>query len=183
MKILLLEDEIMLNESICEYLEALGHSVESYFDGLEAFNAIKEKPYDLLILDINVPNMDGLTFLENIHKLKIHTPAIYISALVDIEDISRAYNLGCFDYLKKPFHLSYNDFDSKVHQENELIGDVIVRFIIDENGKVIQPEIIDTFNLVLNDVIIDKVKQMKFSPPLQNGRPVRVRYKLPIVFK
>ena len=84
--------------------------------------------------------------------------------------------------VKKPFHLSYEDFDSKVRQ-NELIGDVIVRFIIDENGKVIQPEIIDTFNLVLNDVIIDKVKQMKFSPPLQNGRPVRVRYKLPITFK
>ena len=85
--------------------------------------------------------------------------------------------------VKKPFNLSYNDFDSKVRQQHELIGDVIVRFIIDENGKVIQPEIIDTFNLVLNDVIIDKVKQMKFSPPLQNGRPVRVRYKLPIVFK
>ena len=84
--------------------------------------------------------------------------------------------------VKKPFHLSYEDFDSKVRQ-NELIGDVIVRFIIDENGKVIQPEIIDTFNLVLNDVIIDKVKQMKFSPPLQNGIPVKVRYKLPIVFK
>jgi len=49
--------------------------------------------------------MDGLSFLENMHELKIHTPAIYISALVDIEDISRAYNLGCFDYLKKPFHL------------------------------------------------------------------------------
>lgn len=105
MKILLLEDEIMLNESIVEYLESLGHSIDSYFDGLKAFDSIKEKPYDLLILDINVPNMDGLTFLENIHELKIHTPAIYISALVDIEDISRAYNLGCFDYLKKPFHL------------------------------------------------------------------------------
>lgn len=85
--------------------------------------------------------------------------------------------------VKKPFNLSYEDFDSKVHQQTELIGDVIVGFIIDENGKVTQPEIIDTFNLVLNDVIIDKVKQMKFSPPLQNGRPVRVRYKLPIVFK
>lgn len=105
MKILLLEDEVMLNESICEYLESDGHQVETFFDGLEAFVAIKKRSYDLLILDITVPNIDGLTFLEQIHSLKIHTPAIYISALVDIEEISRAYDLGCNDYLKKPFHL------------------------------------------------------------------------------
>jgi DNA-binding response OmpR family regulator len=49
--------------------------------------------------------MDGLSFLEKLHELKIHIPAIYTSALVDIEDISRAYDLGCNDYLKKPFHL------------------------------------------------------------------------------
>ena len=82
--------------------------------------------------------------------------------------------------------ISYNDFDDYpglVSTIYNIGGDVIVGFIIDEHGKVIQPEIIDTFNLVLNDVIIDKVKQMKFSPPLQNGRPVRVRYKLPITFK
>lgn len=105
MKILLLEDELMLNESIQEYLEELGHSVDSYVDGAEAYDNIKENTFDLLVLDINVPNIDGLSFLEKIHELKIHTPAIYISALVDIEDISRAYNLGCYDYLKKPFHL------------------------------------------------------------------------------
>ncbi len=105
MKILLLEDEVMLNESICEYLDSQGHSVETYFDGLKAFESIKKNMYDLLILDINVPGMDGLTFLEQIHALKIHIPTIYISALVDIEDISRAYDLGCYDYLKKPFHL------------------------------------------------------------------------------
>ena len=105
MKILLLEDEVMLNESICEYLESEGHNVETFFDGLDAYSAIKEKLYDLLILDITVPNLDGLSFLEKIHTLKIHVPVVYISALVDIEDISRAYNLGCNDYLKKPFHL------------------------------------------------------------------------------
>ncbi len=105
MKILLLEDEIMLNESICEYLELDGHQVESFFNGLDSYESIKNNSYDLLILDINVPGIDGLSFLEKIHELKIHIPAIYISALVDIEDISRAYNLGCYDYLKKPFHL------------------------------------------------------------------------------
>ncbi|MFA6191464.1 MAG: response regulator transcription factor [Sulfurimonas sp.] len=105
MKILLLEDEVMLNESIAEYLEASGHKIDAFFDGIKAYNAMKEVSYDLFILDINVPNMDGLTLLEKIHALKIHTPTIYISALVDIEDISRAYNLGCYDYLKKPFHL------------------------------------------------------------------------------
>jgi DNA-binding response OmpR family regulator len=105
MKILLLEDELMLNESICEYLESDGHKVESFVDGLEAFEAIKTNSYDLLILDINVPGIDGLSFLEELHLLKIYVSVIYISALVDIEDISRAYNLGCHDYLKKPFHL------------------------------------------------------------------------------
>ncbi|MCD4668417.1 MAG: response regulator transcription factor [Sulfurimonas sp.] len=105
MKILLLEDEIMLNESICEYLESDGHKIESFFDGLKAYESVKVNSYDLLILDINVPNIDGLSFLEQMHNLKIHVPTIYISALVDIEDISRAYNLGCYDYLKKPFHL------------------------------------------------------------------------------
>ncbi|QOP40891.1 response regulator transcription factor [Sulfurimonas marina] len=105
MKILLLEDEVMLNESICEYLESFGHVVEPFFDGQEAFDAMQKNSYDLFILDINVPQIDGLTILEQLHALKIHVPTIYISALVDIEDISRAYNLGCYDYLKKPFHL------------------------------------------------------------------------------
>lgn len=105
MKILLLEDEVMLSEAICEFLEALNHSVEAYFDGQSVYEALQMKLYDLCILDINVPNVDGLTLLEKLHELKIHIPTIYISALVDIEDISRAYALGCYDYLKKPFHL------------------------------------------------------------------------------
>ncbi len=105
MKILLLEDEVMLNESIKEYLESDGHLVDAFFDGKTAFDRVQNSIYDLLILDINVPGIDGLSVLEKLHMLKIHIPTIYISALVDIEDISRAYDLGCHDYLKKPFHL------------------------------------------------------------------------------
>ena len=105
MKILLLEDDSLLNSAITKFLTLKGHKVFSFRDGKSAKDSIEEMPYDLLILDINVPGMDGLSFLEAIHELKIHVPAVYISALVDIEDISRAYDLGCYDYLKKPFHL------------------------------------------------------------------------------
>lgn len=105
MKILLLEDEVMLCEAIGEYLLSLGHRVTAFVDGSDALYALKAEMFDLLILDINVPGIDGLDLLERLHVLKIRPPAIYISALADIEGISRAYDLGCYDYLKKPFHL------------------------------------------------------------------------------
>ena len=54
MKILLLEDDVMLNESIQEFLESEGHSVDTFFDGLRAFDALKTNSYDLLILDIKL---------------------------------------------------------------------------------------------------------------------------------
>ncbi len=105
MKILLLEDELLLNTAIKEFLEEQGHSVIDTIDGNEALDVIEHARFDLLILDINVPYLDGLSLLETLHAKKRYIPAIYISALVDIEDISRAFDLGCYDYLKKPFHL------------------------------------------------------------------------------
>ena len=105
MKILLLEDEQMLSEAIHEYLLALGHRITLFYNGSDALEHLKKETFDLLILDINVPGIDGLELLEALHMIKSRTPALYISALVDIEGISRAYDLGCYDYLKKPFHL------------------------------------------------------------------------------
>ena len=105
MKILLLEDDLMLNSAIKKYLETTGHIIDSFRDGESAFNALEEQSFDLLILDINVPRLDGLSLLEKLYATKIQTPAIFISALIDIEEISRAFELGCYDYLKKPFHL------------------------------------------------------------------------------
>ena len=105
MKILLLEDDRLLGEAIEKYLHAKGHYVVLFKNGDLAYHALQKEKYDLLVLDINVPGVDGLTLLEKLHLLKIQTPTIFISALVDIEDISRAYDLGCYDYLKKPFHL------------------------------------------------------------------------------
>jgi len=105
MKIGLLEDELMLREAIKEYLEATGYIVDVYEDGLEAYQSMRDKRYDLYILDINTPGIDGLELLERLHKEKIYTPTIFISAITEIEQISRAYELGCYDYMKKPFHL------------------------------------------------------------------------------
>ncbi|MEA3371165.1 MAG: response regulator transcription factor, partial [Campylobacterota bacterium] len=105
MKILLLEDDLMLNSAIKKYLETTGHIIDAFRDGEAAFNSLEQQSYDLLILDINVPKLDGLSLLERLYETKTQTPAIFISALIDIEDISRAFELGCYDYLKKPFHL------------------------------------------------------------------------------
>ena len=105
MKILLLEDDIILNETISEYLCSLGHYVITVKDGMECKSIVEEKKFDLFVFDINVPKVDGLTLLETLHKEKKMVPTIFISALIDIEDITRAFDIGCHDYLKKPFHL------------------------------------------------------------------------------
>jgi len=105
MKILLVEDDIMLNEMISEYLTSTGHVIISAKNGLESLGILESQKFDLLILDISLPDIDGFTILEKMHEQKRMIPTIYISALIDIEDISRAFDLGCFDYLKKPFHL------------------------------------------------------------------------------
>jgi len=62
-------------------------------------------------------------------------------------------------------------------------GKIVVSFTIDEKGKVEEPTILNTFDHYLNRVVIDKIRQTKYKPALQNGRPVRVRYQLPIIFR
>lgn len=104
MKILLLEDELMLNNAICEYLRDIGHLVTSFTDGKNAYKCIDES-FDLLILDINTPSIDGFEILDNLNKNRLHIPTIFISASVDMDDIYKAYDLGCNEYMKKPFHL------------------------------------------------------------------------------
>ena len=83
--------------------------------------------------------------------------------------------------VKKPFNLSY--YDVQHIDTMSFVGNVLVEFTVDTEGKVIEPNIVDTFNFKLNETIIDKVMCLEFKPALQNGRPVRVRYKLPILFK
>lgn len=104
MKILLLEDDIALNKSICDALIYSGYSVDTFFDGNDVIDNLSSI-YDLYIMDINVPNISGLELLNLIHNQTNQSKIIMISANTDINIIKNAYNLGCVDYLKKPFHL------------------------------------------------------------------------------
>ncbi|WP_309496313.1 response regulator transcription factor [Sulfurovum sp.] len=113
MRVLLLEDELMLQSAISEYLIDTGYEVDVFDDGQEVFDHVSDHQYDLFIFDINTPSMDGLTLLTKLQEKKIHIPTIFISAITEIEQISHAYALGCYDYLKKPFHLQ----ELKLHIE------------------------------------------------------------------
>ncbi|WP_292654329.1 response regulator transcription factor, partial [Nitratifractor sp.] len=103
MKILLLEDDTVLGESLQEFLEMEGFDVERVTRGEEVFDRTFDTSYDLYILDINVPDINGLEVLKELYEAGDQTPAIYISALTDIRTITQGFDLGAIDYLKKPF--------------------------------------------------------------------------------
>ncbi|HEX5710851.1 MAG TPA: diguanylate cyclase [Sulfuricurvum sp.] len=105
MKILLLEDDAALNRAIKKVLE-LDHNnkVESFLDGKAVLNVL-DYPYDLYIMDVNVPNINGLDLLRVIHDENNLAKVIIISSNADLKTLQEAYALGCVDYIKKPFHL------------------------------------------------------------------------------
>ncbi|RXJ91739.1 DNA-binding response regulator [Arcobacter sp. CECT 8983] len=105
MKILLLEDDLILNEIIEEFLQGLGYNVTCVYDGMKASEIMYDEHFDLLILDVNVPNITGFDFLKSLREESITTPAIFITSLNSIEDIEEGFNVGADDYLKKPFEL------------------------------------------------------------------------------
>ena len=103
MKVFLLEDDFSLNKIITNSLKNRGFFVHNYHDGYKAVEMILNNSYDLFILDLNVIGFDGHQILEIIRKSDKNIPVIIISAQIDIENIQKSYNLGCNDYIKKPF--------------------------------------------------------------------------------
>ncbi|MFA9374943.1 response regulator transcription factor [Poseidonibacter sp.] len=103
MKILLLEDDFDYKNSIKDYLESLNYEIDDFENGEDALNAIYENSYHLLILDIRVPLLNGYELVKNIRENKNNTPVIFITSLTDINNLSLGYELGCNDYIKKPF--------------------------------------------------------------------------------
>jgi len=104
-KILLLEDDITLNETVVEYLQECDFEIVSLYDGEDAYTKIYEEKFDLLLLDVNVPSLNGFELLENLRKEKINTPVIFITSLNSMDSFEKGFNLGCDDYIRKPFEL------------------------------------------------------------------------------
>jgi two-component system OmpR family response regulator len=104
-KVLLLEDDLILQEIIEEYLQESGFEVESFFDGEQALDAIASSRYDMLLLDVNVPSIDGFELLGYLREIKNSTPAIFITSLAGVKSLQKGFDLGANDYLKKPFDL------------------------------------------------------------------------------
>lgn len=104
-KILLLEDDITLNDTITDYLEESDFELVSLYDGEEAYEKIYEQNFDLLLLDVNVPSLDGFELLKSLREQNINTPAIFITSLNSMDSFEKGYEIGCDDYIRKPFEL------------------------------------------------------------------------------
>jgi len=104
-KILLLEDDINLSETVEEFLTEEGYKVDAVYDGTSAQNSIYENSYDLFLLDVNVPSPNGFELLKASRNDGKETPAIFITSLNSTEDLSKGFDSGCDDYIRKPFAL------------------------------------------------------------------------------
>ena len=109
MKILFLEDDILLNEIIQEHLENEGYSVKSTFTGYEAEELIYSEKFDLFLFDVNVPGITGFELLKNARQNDIKTPTIFLTSLNMVDDIEKGFVSGCDDYVKKPIELKELD--------------------------------------------------------------------------
>jgi len=102
-KILLLEDDRLLAETLEELLQESGYEVVLVCSGDKAADVSYEQKFDLYIFDINVPEINGIDLLEALRSSDDKTPAIFISALIDLNSITKGFEVGADDYIKKPF--------------------------------------------------------------------------------
>jgi two-component system copper resistance phosphate regulon response regulator CusR len=103
MRILVIEDEKRIADFLGRGLESAGYAVDLANDGKRGLALIHESDYDLVILDLNLPDMDGLEVLERIRNRKVSPPVLILSARNAVDDRVKGLELGADDYLVKPF--------------------------------------------------------------------------------
>ncbi len=157
--ILLLEDDELFCETLKDFLEEEGFLVESVRDGKSALDRVYEKSFDILLLDVKVPQINGFDFLKLLRDSGDETPAVFITSLTSIKDLSKGFLVGGDDYLKKPFELEEllirinallkkNKKEDLIKIDEEFVLD-IKRKQLYKNGKVLDLHLKDIQLLTL----------------------------------
>ena len=111
MRILLVEDTEDVGEAIVARFERIGHTVDWEKDGSVADEVLAVQAYDLLILDVNLPALDGFSILKRLRQRKSKTPVLILTARSQVDDRVDALDLGADDYLVKPF--DYRELEAR----------------------------------------------------------------------
>ena len=134
MSVLLVEDDLQLAKIIKRILDSKGFDTLLITDGIDALDTIKERAFDLYLIDINIPHISGLELVKYIREIYDDGFIIMITASVDEYYFEKAYEYGCDDYIKKPFHITELEVRIKHllnKQESFIFDDYEFRF--DEN--------------------------------------------------
>ncbi len=123
MRILYAEDEKAINEAVTEILVKNNYAVDSVYDGAEALEYIGVAEYDIIVLDLMMPKMDGITVLKTIRRQKIATPVLILTAKAELEDKIAGLDYGADDYLTKPFETK--ELLARLRAISRRINDVI----------------------------------------------------------
>src|SRR5579862_9079430 len=105
LRVLVVDDELSFRKAICASLTASGFAVESAESGGDAMGAVLQRPFDLVLLDINMPGMDGVEACQQIRALAPRMGIIMLTVRNDEEDKIQALEAGADDYVTKPFRL------------------------------------------------------------------------------
>jgi DNA-binding response OmpR family regulator len=135
-RILLIEDEIHLSEAIVHLLKQQHFLVDANYDGLEGYYNILSNRYDVVILDVMLPSMNGFDILKKVREEENTTPIIMLTARGELEDKLEGLNNGADDYLAKPF------------QVEELIARI--NAISRRKDKIVQQNIISFYDICYN---------------------------------
>lgn len=106
MRILLCEDERELSNAIVAILKHHNYTVDAVYDGTDALDYAISGEYDVILLDIMMPKMNGLEVLRQLRKIHVYTPVLVLSAKSEIEDRITGLDMGADDYLPKPFSMA-----------------------------------------------------------------------------
>jgi two-component system, OmpR family, response regulator len=142
MRILVVEDEHRIANAIKKGLEQESFAVDAVYAGNEGYDLASTEDYDIIILDLMLPEMDGITICRELRKNKIHTPVLILTAKGQIEDKVRGLDSGADDYLTKPF--SFEELLARIRalsrRPKTAIDDVLSVADLKLNPKLFQVE-------------------------------------------